>query len=243
MPSVPSPVLPESQHLRFDCGATVQLGFAAEFSNIMIIYTRVLGTPRDIAKCEAKLTDIPQVGECYQDDAREWVGTIVAASTAGCCLWQELDVDLKYTNKESPEEVGSPLAPTWSLGCPSCCLYSRLCGLQKLRVRAALGDGAQRGHSPRLLPTPLVSLQQELAFTVCLQYRYHGMDDFMEERQKVNVGKPLIAKLNLQLAASPSPPGSPLSTSPLGSWGATSSSWVNTPEENLSPEVPSSYTL
>ncbi|XP_064030896.1 LOW QUALITY PROTEIN: mucosa-associated lymphoid tissue lymphoma translocation protein 1-like [Pogoniulus pusillus] len=210
-------VLPESQHLRFDCGATVQLGFAAEFSNIMIIYTRVLGTPRDIAKCEAKLTDIPQVGECYQDDAREKVGTIVVASTAGCCLWQELDVDLKYTNKESPEEVGSPLAPTWSLGCPSCCLYSRLCGLQKLR--------------------------QELVFTVCLQYRYHGMDDFMEERQKVNVGKPLIAKLNLQLAASPSPPSSPLSTSPLGSWGATSSSWVNTPEENLSPEVPSSYTL
>ncbi|NXG45223.1 MALT1 protein, partial [Psilopogon haemacephalus] len=137
-------VLPQSQHLRFDCGATVQLGFAAEFSNIMIIYTRVLGTPRDIAKCEAKLTDIPQ----------------------------ELDVDLKCTNKESPEEVGSPLAATWSLGCASCCLYSRLCGLQKLR--------------------------QELAFTVCLQYRYHGMDDFMEERQKVNVGKPLIAKLNLQ---------------------------------------------
>ncbi|NXX51773.1 MALT1 protein, partial [Tricholaema leucomelas] len=163
-------VLPESQHLHFDCGATVQLGFAAEFSNIMIIYTRVVGTPTDITKCEAKLTDIPQ----------------------------ELDVDLKYTNKESPEEVGSPLALTWSFGCPSCCLYSRLCGLQKLRVRAALGDGAQRGHSPGLLPTPLVSLQQELAFTVCLQYRYHGMDDFMEERQKVNVGKPLIAKLNLQ---------------------------------------------
>ncbi|NXP75365.1 MALT1 protein, partial [Ramphastos sulfuratus] len=163
-------VLPESQHLCFDCGATVQLGFAAEFSNIMIIYTRVVGTPRDIAKCEAKLTDIPQ----------------------------ELDVDLKCLNKESPEEVGSPLAPTWSPGCPSCCLYSRLCGLQKLQVRAALGGGAQHGHSPGQLPTLLAPLQQELAFTVCLQYRYHGMDDFMEERQKVNVGKPLIAKLNLQ---------------------------------------------
>ncbi|NXS48520.1 MALT1 protein, partial [Balaeniceps rex] len=137
-------VLPESRHLRFDCGVTVQLGFAAEFSNIMIIYTRVVATPEDIAKCEAKLTDIPE----------------------------ELDVDLKCTNKESPEEVGSPLAPTWSLGCPSCCLYSRLCGLQKLR--------------------------QELAFTVCLQYRYHGMDDFVEERRTVSVGKPLIAKLNLR---------------------------------------------
>ncbi|XP_054037955.1 mucosa-associated lymphoid tissue lymphoma translocation protein 1-like isoform X2 [Rissa tridactyla] len=182
-------VLPESRHLRFDCGVTVQLGFAAEFSNIMIIYTRVVATPGDIAKCEAKLTDIPE----------------------------ELDVDLKCTNKESPEEVGSPLAPAWSLGCPSSCLYSRLCGLQKLR--------------------------QELAFTICLQYRYRGMDDFVEERRTVSVGKPLIAKLNLRLAASPSPPSSPLSASPPGSWGAAGGSWVNTPEENLSPEVPGSHAL
>ncbi|NWR62947.1 MALT1 protein, partial [Bucorvus abyssinicus] len=137
-------VLPESRLLHFDCGVTVQLGFAAEFSNIMIIYTRVVAAPEDIAKCEAKLTDIPQ----------------------------ELDVDLKCTNKESPEEVGSPLAPAWSHGCPSCCLYSRLCGLQKLR--------------------------QELVFTICLQYRYRGMDDFVEERRTVSVGKPLIAKLNLR---------------------------------------------
>ncbi|NXC04663.1 MALT1 protein, partial [Orthonyx spaldingii] len=136
-------VLPESRHLRFDCGVTVQLGFAAEFSNIMIIYTRVVAAPKDITKCEARLTDIPE----------------------------ELDVDLKCANKESPEEVGSPLASVWSLGCPSCCLYSRVCGLQKLR--------------------------QELAFTVCLQYRYQGVDDFVEERQRVSVGRPLIAKLNL----------------------------------------------
>ncbi|NXI02092.1 MALT1 protein, partial [Pachycephala philippinensis] len=137
-------VLPESRHLCFDCGVTVQLGFAAEFSNIMIIYTRVVAAPKDITKCEARLMDIPE----------------------------ELDVDLKCTNKESPEEVGSPLAPVWSLGCPSCCLYSRICGLQKLR--------------------------QELAFTICLQYRYQGVDDFVEERQQVNVGRPLVAKLNLQ---------------------------------------------
>ncbi|NWZ39756.1 MALT1 protein, partial [Brachypodius atriceps] len=137
-------VLPESRYLCFDCGVTVQLGFAAEFSNIMIIYTRVVAAPKDITKCEARLTDIPE----------------------------ELDVDLKCTNKESPEELGSPLVPVWSPGCPSCCLYSRICGLQKLR--------------------------QELAFTVCLHYRYQGMDDFVEERQQVNVGRPLIAKLNLQ---------------------------------------------
>ncbi|NXU54779.1 MALT1 protein, partial [Turnix velox] len=137
-------VLPESRHLRFECGVTVQLGFAAEFSNIMIIYTRVVAAPGDISQCEAKIIDIPE----------------------------ELNVDLKCTNKESPEEVGSPLAPSWSLGCSSSCLYSRLCGLQKLR--------------------------QELAFTVCLQYRYHGMEDFVEERRRVSVGKPLIAKLNLR---------------------------------------------
>lgn len=59
---VPSPVLPESQHLCFDCGVAVQLGFAAEFSNIMIIYTRVVAAPKDIIKCEARLTDIPEVG-------------------------------------------------------------------------------------------------------------------------------------------------------------------------------------
>lgn len=45
-------------------------------------------------------------------------------------------MDLKCTNRESPEELGSPLVPTWSVTCPSCCLYSRLCGLQRLRVRA-----------------------------------------------------------------------------------------------------------
>ncbi|NXK79573.1 MALT1 protein, partial [Amazona guildingii] len=136
-------VLPESRVLCFDCGVTVQLGFAAEFSNIMVIYTRVVATPEDIAKCEAKLTDIPE----------------------------ELDVDLKCANKESPDEMDSPLVSSWSPGCPSCCLYSRLCGLQKL--------------------------QQELVLTVCLQYRYRGMEDFVEERQRMSVGKPLIAKLNL----------------------------------------------
>lgn len=89
----------------------------------------------------------------------------------------------------------------------------------------------------------LVSLQQELAFTVCLQYRYQGMDDFVEERQRVNVGRPLIAKLNLQWAAPPSPAHSPLCPSAPVSWGVGESSWVNTPEENLSPEGPSSHTL
>lgn len=56
-------------------------------------------------------------------------------------------MDLKCTNKESPEELGSPLVAIWSLGCPSCCLYSRICGLQKLQVRAMVGRGWCQGHS------------------------------------------------------------------------------------------------
>ncbi|XP_015742276.1 mucosa-associated lymphoid tissue lymphoma translocation protein 1-like isoform X1 [Coturnix japonica] len=178
-------VLPESRQLRFDCGVTVQLGFAAEFSNIMIIYTRVLAAPGHIAECVARLTDLPE----------------------------ELDVDLKCINRESPEELGSPLVPTWSVTCPSCCLYSRLCGLQRLR--------------------------QELTFTVCLQLRYRGGADFVEEQQVVSVGRPLISKLNLSPRDPSTAPasggsGSPLSASPPDSWG-------NSPDVNLSPEVPGSH--
>lgn len=43
-------------------------------------------------------------------------------------------MDLKFTNKESPEEMGSTLSQASSTHFPDCCLYSRLCGLQKLKV-------------------------------------------------------------------------------------------------------------
>uniref|UniRef100_A0A674IPQ5 MALT1 paracaspase n=1 Tax=Terrapene triunguis TaxID=2587831 RepID=A0A674IPQ5_9SAUR len=217
-------VLPESRYLQFDCGARVQLGFAAEFSNILIIYTRIVKMPQEITRCEAKLTDVPE----------------------------ELDVDLKFTNKESPEEMGSSLSLAWSLSFPDCCLYSRLCGLQKLR--------------------------KELAFTICLQYQYQGLDDFIEESQSVNIGKPLIAKLNLCVSDGPGA-NTPLahadlcadaltgsfqstgsmetSESPaasetyrslpcdshLGNWCAEDGQWANTPEENLSPEFPGSRSM
>lgn len=54
-------VLPESLFLRFDCGVRVQLGFAAEFSNVMVIYTRILEKPEEIVSCCAQLTDFPEV--------------------------------------------------------------------------------------------------------------------------------------------------------------------------------------
>lgn len=53
--------LPESRVLQFDCGVKVQLGFAAEFSNIMIIYTRILETPTDISTCSAQLSEFTEV--------------------------------------------------------------------------------------------------------------------------------------------------------------------------------------
>lgn len=40
-------------------------------------------------------------------------------------------------------------------------------------------------------------LQEHLIFTVCLSYQYSGLEDTVEEKQEVNVGKPLIAKLDI----------------------------------------------
>ncbi|XP_067887183.1 mucosa-associated lymphoid tissue lymphoma translocation protein 1 isoform X2 [Heterodontus francisci] len=73
--------LPESMWLEFDCGVQIQLGFAAEFSNVMIIYTRIVKKPKGIIMCEAYVTDFPL----------------------------DLDIDPKKTNKGTPEETGSYL--------------------------------------------------------------------------------------------------------------------------------------
>lgn len=42
--------------------------------------------------------------------------------------------------------------------------------------------------------------QEQLVFTVCLSYQYSGLEDTVEEKQEVNVGKPLIAKLDMHRA-------------------------------------------
>lgn len=39
--------------------------------------------------------------------------------------------------------------------------------------------------------------QKELSFTVCLHYKYANLDEEVLEEQRVNVGKPLVSKLNL----------------------------------------------
>ncbi|XP_072100044.1 MALT paracaspase 2 isoform X1 [Mobula birostris] len=136
-------VLPESKYIQFDCGALIRLGFAAEFSNIMIIYASIVQTPQHIVKCEARLTDFPE----------------------------DLDVDLKQTNKGCPEETGSVFFSFSSFNFPEQCLYTRLSGLQKLR--------------------------KELSFSICLHYQYKQIEEIIEEKKVVSIGKPLVSKLNL----------------------------------------------
>ncbi|XP_037053072.1 mucosa-associated lymphoid tissue lymphoma translocation protein 1 isoform X4 [Peromyscus leucopus] len=132
--------LPESMCLKFQCGVHIQLGFAAEFSNVMIIYTSIVHRPPEIIMCDAYVTDFPL----------------------------DLDIDPKHANKGTPEETGSYLV---SRELPKHCLYTRLSSLQKLK--------------------------EHLIFTVCLSYQYSGLEDTVEEKQEVNVGKPLIAKLDM----------------------------------------------
>lgn len=132
--------LPESMCLQFQCGVQIQLGFAAEFSNVMIVYTRIVKKPPEITVCNAYVTDFPL----------------------------DLDVDPKEANKGTPEETGSYLL---SKDLPKHCLYTRISSLQKLK--------------------------EVLTFTVCLHYEYAGVDDVVEERKVVDIGKPLIAKLSI----------------------------------------------
>ncbi|XP_012874459.1 PREDICTED: mucosa-associated lymphoid tissue lymphoma translocation protein 1 isoform X1 [Dipodomys ordii] len=132
--------LPESMCLKFQCGVQIQLGFAAEFSNVMIIYTSIVHKPPEIIMCDAYVTDFPL----------------------------DLDIDPKDANKGTPEETGSYLV---SKELPKHCLYTRLSSLQKLK--------------------------EHLVFTVCLSYQYSGLEDTVEEKQEVSVGKPLIARLDM----------------------------------------------
>ncbi|XP_059399539.1 mucosa-associated lymphoid tissue lymphoma translocation protein 1 homolog [Carassius carassius] len=99
-------VLPESCCLQFECGVKVQLGFAAEFSNIMIIYSRILETPKDIVSCSAQFLDFTEGPE----------------------------VDLKHSNQESLLEAGSLLLSMddlLPLEQPQ--LFTRISALQRLK--------------------------------------------------------------------------------------------------------------
>ncbi|KAM3611773.1 uncharacterized protein V6R79_024008 [Siganus canaliculatus] len=136
--------LPESMCLNFDCGAQIKLGFAAEFSNVLVIYTHIVRKPEDMSFCQAHVTDFSQ----------------------------DLDVDPKEMNRETPEETGIYFL---SSSLPQHCLYTRVSSLQKLK--------------------------EELVFTVCLQGTFTGMDDGpVHWTKSINIGKPLIARLDLHRA-------------------------------------------
>ncbi|XP_041643572.1 mucosa-associated lymphoid tissue lymphoma translocation protein 1 isoform X2 [Cheilinus undulatus] len=136
--------LPDSMTLNFDCGAQIKLGFAAEFSNVLVIYTHIIKKPEEMSFCQAHVTDFSQ----------------------------ELDVDPKEMNRETPEETGIYFL---SHSLPQHCLYTRVSSLQKLR--------------------------EELVFTVCLQGTFPAMDeDPVHWTKSINIGKPLIARLDLHRA-------------------------------------------
>lgn len=98
-------VLPKSQTLQFECGVVVQLGFAAEFSNVMVIYTRILEKPADIVSCSAQLTDFPE----------------------------DVEIDLKKSNQETLLEAGSLVLIKETLPAEAHSRYTRICGLQRLK--------------------------------------------------------------------------------------------------------------
>ena len=53
--------LPESMCLDFECGAKIKMGFAAEFSNVLVIYTHIVKKPADMSLCQAHVTNFSPV--------------------------------------------------------------------------------------------------------------------------------------------------------------------------------------
>ncbi|XP_051980854.1 mucosa-associated lymphoid tissue lymphoma translocation protein 1 isoform X1 [Xyrauchen texanus] len=71
--------LPENRILDFECGVQIKMDFAAEFSNVLVIYTSIVKKPEEMMSCQAHITNLPL----------------------------DLDVDPKLMNKETLEETGS----------------------------------------------------------------------------------------------------------------------------------------
>nr|XP_032809647.1 mucosa-associated lymphoid tissue lymphoma translocation protein 1-like [Petromyzon marinus] len=95
--------LPPSRTREFDSGCLVHLGFAAEFSNVLVIYARVLERGAGVVSCRAYVTDLPD----------------------------ELEVDAKMSNLSSLEVLGSEGSVPHRPAEP--CFYTRVTGLQHLR--------------------------------------------------------------------------------------------------------------
>ncbi len=56
-----NPELPESKTLYFDCDVQIKMDFAAEFSNVLVIYTSIVKKPGEMRSCQAHITNLPLV--------------------------------------------------------------------------------------------------------------------------------------------------------------------------------------
>lgn len=74
--------LPESMCLNFDCGAQIKLGFAAEFSNVLVIYTHIVKKPTDMSFCQAHVTDFSQVCS-HESESRTYICICLSLSSEG----------------------------------------------------------------------------------------------------------------------------------------------------------------
>ncbi|XP_053491106.1 MALT paracaspase 2 [Ictalurus furcatus] len=214
--------LPESRVLQFDCGVKVQLGFAAEFSNIMIIYTRILETPTDISTCSAQLSEFTEGPE----------------------------IDLKRTNQASLRDAGSLLlVMDERLPPEQPRLFTRLCALQRLKNELSftvclhyqyvkLDEEVQEWrtvivgkplvsklnlHEPRKLHTSSASFSTDLQSTSMPQYSSFAQD--------------LQASLpSFDASASFTESTESYFYRHAGFSSASDLKRINEPEENISPE-------
>jgi len=60
-----NPELPESKILDFDCGVQIKMDFAAEFSNVLVIYTSIVKKSEEMLSCQAHITNLPLVSGLF----------------------------------------------------------------------------------------------------------------------------------------------------------------------------------
>uniref|UniRef100_A0A3Q3WYK6 Uncharacterized protein n=1 Tax=Mola mola TaxID=94237 RepID=A0A3Q3WYK6_MOLML len=94
--------LPESMCLDFDCGARIKLGFAAEFSNVLVIYTHIVRKPEDMSFCQAHDLDVDPK-EMNRETPEETGIYLLSTSLPQHCLYtrvsslQKLKEELVFT--------------------------------------------------------------------------------------------------------------------------------------------------
>lgn len=128
--------LPDKRYLKFPCGAEVEVGFSALFSNVLAVFARVRPHPHTV-DCTVALSSTPAMENTFsrQDMSEEMDSLLLNGSlnTADSTLWlcglQTLEesllirVELQYTDRERMErqhesqqlDVGKPLVASSGL--------------------------------------------------------------------------------------------------------------------------------